>query len=65
VTYRIVHRCFVAPPRKPLIFRKLWHNYLPAPVPCPGTAQSGPGAADLKFLRRGKFDHELQIEKRH
>jgi uncharacterized protein len=39
VTYRIVYRTFAAPRRKPLIFLKLWHNYLWSTVPCPGTAQ--------------------------
>jgi putative membrane protein insertion efficiency factor len=35
----IVHRTFAAQPHEPLIFLKLWHNYLRGSVPCPGTAQ--------------------------
>jgi putative membrane protein insertion efficiency factor len=34
-----VHRTFAAPPRKPLIFLRLWHKYSRGWVPCPGTAQ--------------------------
>jgi putative membrane protein insertion efficiency factor len=39
VTTLFVYRTFAAPPRKPLIFLKLWHNCLRGWVPCPGTAQ--------------------------